>query len=89
MPELERDIEKRKAEILSGDRFPTWESRDCEEFRQKVRKACDATIEATEPGVDRRRLEGTEEERIQYLDKVLYPNVSALWFTGCAAPTVR
>ena len=32
MPELEKEIAKRKAEIMSGERFPTWESRDCDEF---------------------------------------------------------
>ena len=43
---------------MSGDRYPTWEARDCDEFRMNIKAACDAVIEEIDPGVSRRRLEG-------------------------------
>ena len=60
LQELEEAIAKKKKEVMSGDQYPTWESRYCEEFRQKIRKAADSYLDETEPGKPRRRLGGTD-----------------------------
>ena len=35
------------------------------------------------------RLEGSGVQRDQFITEVLFQNLCALWFLGCAAPTVK
>ena len=71
LPELEEEIAKRQKKVMSSEKFPTWESRQCEEFRDKVRKAANDVLEETTHGVPRRRVEGTDEQRQRFINDVL------------------
>ena len=90
MDELLKTIEKAKADLAGGVKYPNWKSRRSKEFMDTLRKLCDDEIDPTTKGKKRRRLEGrTEAERQRVWDEVVVPNLECWWIDGCAAPTVK